>query len=124
MASFLAELAVFGCSMATVGISMRLDVNQASTVDVTEVFSSFDSVKIEVSAHDLQLSVDTAVCFDFEFGAKVSKAYPQSCVCLEEQAARIISVATSILEGYASLHVSQFYQIAQTGQEQCTERQV
>ena len=54
MASFLAELAIFGCSMATVGISMRLDVNSEPTVDVTEVFSSFNSVKIEVSAHDLQ----------------------------------------------------------------------
>ena len=76
------------------------------------VFSSFDSVKIKVSAHDLQLSVDKAVCFDFEFGARVSIAYPQSCVCSEEWAARIIFIATSILEGYASSHVSQFYQIA------------
>ena len=57
--------------------------------------------------------MDTAVCFDFEFGARVSIVYPQSCVYLEEWAAQIISVVTSILEGFASLHVSRFYQIAQ-----------
>ena len=82
-------------------------------VGVTVVFSSSDFVEIEVSGYDLQLSEDTAVCFDFEFGVRVSIVYPQSCVYLEDVAAQIISVATSILEGYASLHGFQFYQAEQ-----------
>ena len=124
MASQFVELAVVGCSMAAVGISMFLDVNWAPTVGVTVVFSSFDFVEIKVSVYDLQLFVDTAICFNFEFGVRVSIVYPQSCVYLEDVAAQIISVATSILEGYASLHGYQFYQAEQKEWEQCTERQV
>ena len=123
MASWPAELAIVEYSKAAVDISVLLDVNQAPTVDVVVVSSSFGSAKIEVSVYDLRQSKDTAVCFNFEFGVEVSVVYPQSYVYLEDVAAQIISVATSILEGYASLHGSRFYQIAQQEQEQCTERQ-
>ena len=82
------------------------------TVGVTVVFSSFDFVEKEVSVYDLQLSVDMAVCVNFEFNVRVFIVYPQSCVYLEDVAAQIISVATSILEGYASSHEYQFYQTA------------
>ena len=113
MASQFVELVVVGCSMAAVGISMFLDVNWAPVFGVTVEFSSFDSVEIEVSVYDPRLSVDMAACFNFEFGVKVSIVYPQSYVYLEDVAAQIISVATSILEGYASLHGYQFYQSEQ-----------
>lgn len=93
------------------------------TVGVTVVFSSFDFVEKEVSVYDLQLSVDMAVCVNFEFDVRVFIVYPQSCVYLEDVAAQIISIATSILEGFASLHGFLFYQVAQRELEQCTERQ-
>ena len=54
MASWLAELAIAGCSMAALGNSKRLDVNWELMVGVTVVFNSSDFVEIKVSEYDPQ----------------------------------------------------------------------